>query len=430
MIKSLKSIDYRKIRKAILLYALVFFMSVDIQVYAAEGPMDSSFFTSFSIGGNYTVGVLDQYSLSESTSYSLSTAVKFSTDKHILLLTTGLNATFSNLKMLEENAGIFGSLTGTLSSYNIKINQTTAGSITSSKVSGMVFTIASNMDMRLTSTLSIGLHYHGQSGSATLSDSDISISGELPANVYSGTDTTTGTSDTIGTLTSSFSTFPYFDLGFSSDIQPGVYSISLSCTGLRGFVGYGYGTLLAASPVYYSVETGSQYFHNGTFLLCNFVVHVYKAVPSFRFRVVFDRYNFSAIPDSFPVSGPLVVFATALESSSFYDSSVMDSTNEQVSSEFARYETVTDTSAQYDTLNSPGLLEFDMSVFTEVAVTMTLFSSCVTSIFTKLGNLAVPLMLFLTLALVSTILNVVGHVRAPNSSGSKRSASDSKGGDG
>ncbi len=441
MINFLKMVDYKRVRRAILLCALVFILSSNIQVSASDSYNYWADVVNYSFSGNPS-SISPSVSVSESTSVSLSTNVVNTFTSALTLAKSSYALSFSSLKVA------FGNITGSLSvpshyyyfaansngTGTATLSQSGSGSLTSSAIRGMVYNIYAYLvsgSYNITSFLKMPDGTFSGSASASPNAND-SLSGSAS---ITGTDTTTGTSTTTGTLsfqnmTSKF----YMVVSFSSPLEVGVYDFSyFSNKDNPVFSGYGSGVINALHSNYYNVSSS---YVNILGQNINFHVELTVTRPSSTLTLIlsFDPFasSFTFHPQNFNPSVLKQESALFLmvSDSVFYDSSIMDSTNEQVSSEFARYETVTDTSAQYDTLNSPGLLDFDMSVFTEVAVTMTLFSSCVTSIFTKLGNLAVPLMLFLTLALVSTILNVVGHVRAPNSSGSKRSASDSKGGDG
>lgn len=211
-----------------------------------------------------------------------------------------------------------------------------------------------------------------------------------------------------------------FPIIFSNNIPVGEYSVDLFYSD-PDMSSFARGTL-ASNDTSYSITDGIFVVRGNTVQL-GFHINVLAPINNLNLLALFDTYSITSFHSS-PFS-PVAPYAalTVLGTSSIYDSSVVDSTNQQVSDKFEEYESATDTSEQFSKLDG-GVLEFDTSIFAEVAITATLFSSCVTSIFSALGNLAVPLMLFLTLTLVSTVLNIVGHVRAPNSPDSRRRATD------
>lgn len=101
---------------------------------------------------------------------------------------------------------------------------------------------------------------------------------------------------------------------------------------------------------------------------------------------------------------------SALTDANGANSSLDDKTDE-VGSVFESYTQNTDTSSAYT--NIPDTL-FDVSsldIFTQVLQTSQFFGLLVSSLFSKLGDFAVPLTLFLTMAFVSYILNIVSSSR-------------------
>lgn len=83
----------------------------------------------------------------------------------------------------------------------------------------------------------------------------------------------------------------------------------------------------------------------------------------------------------------------------------LNNQNQQVENTFNQYEQATDTQQYYDKINTD-LLVFDTTIWTQIAATSSLFSATITSIWSALGNFAVPLTLFLIAALVSLIVGI------------------------
>lgn len=98
------------------------------------------------------------------------------------------------------------------------------------------------------------------------------------------------------------------------------------------------------------------------------------------------------------------VITTDLESAGGQNDA-LNNQNQQVENTFSQYEQVTDTKEYYDKIDT-NLLNFDISIFTQIAATSTLFSSLITMMWSAMGNLAVPLTLFLVAALASLVVGI------------------------
>lgn len=86
-----------------------------------------------------------------------------------------------------------------------------------------------------------------------------------------------------------------------------------------------------------------------------------------------------------------------------------NSSNDEVNQALQDYKDQTDTSEYYEQIDD-SLFDFDSSVFLQIAPTMTLFSSCITAIWTKLGDLSVPLTMFLIMAAISVIIGIARNL--------------------
>lgn len=98
------------------------------------------------------------------------------------------------------------------------------------------------------------------------------------------------------------------------------------------------------------------------------------------------------------------VISTDLESAGGQNDA-LNNQNQQVENTFNQYQQVTDTQEYYDKIDT-NLLNFDISIFTQIAATSTLFSSLITMMWSAMGNLAVPLTLFLVAALASLVVGI------------------------
>lgn len=88
----------------------------------------------------------------------------------------------------------------------------------------------------------------------------------------------------------------------------------------------------------------------------------------------------------------------------------LNSSNNELNDALQDYKDMTDTSEQFGNIDD-SLFDLDTSVFTQLAPTMSLFSSLVSSFWTHVGDFAVPLSLFLICSLVSVIIGIIGRIR-------------------
>lgn len=111
----------------------------------------------------------------------------------------------------------------------------------------------------------------------------------------------------------------------------------------------------------------------------------------------FVCYSF-AVPNALQVTSDRILSAGG-------QNDVLNNQNQQVEDTFNQYEQVTDTEEYYNKIDT-NLLNFDISIFTQIAATSTLFSSLITMMWSAMGNLAVPLTLFLVAALASLVVGI------------------------
>lgn len=98
----------------------------------------------------------------------------------------------------------------------------------------------------------------------------------------------------------------------------------------------------------------------------------------------------------------------------------LSSKNDEFSSAMDEYDSTTDTTKQYGAIKDSGLLDFDVSTtFTQMASTITFFSSMVSGMLSSFGDFNIPLTLFLTLVLVSAILSIGSHVTSDSYTGTR-----------
>lgn len=98
----------------------------------------------------------------------------------------------------------------------------------------------------------------------------------------------------------------------------------------------------------------------------------------------------------------------------------LSSKNNEFSSAMDEYDSTTDTTKQYGAIKDSGLLDFDVgTTFTQMASTITFFSSMVSGMLSSFGDFNIPLTLFLTLVLVSAILSIGSHVTSDSYTGTR-----------
>lgn len=137
-------------------------------------------------------------------------------------------------------------------------------------------------------------------------------------------------------------------------------------------------------------------------------------VPSFNYKytptVSYSPFIFRA--DSNEILNSLNNQNNYLSSASGANSG-MNSQNQLVSSALSDYQRDTDTTAQYNNI-SDSLFVPDISVFTQMVSTISFFSSVITGLFTHIGDLAVPLTMFLVFVFISSVLGIHNFVVSSN----------------
>lgn len=83
----------------------------------------------------------------------------------------------------------------------------------------------------------------------------------------------------------------------------------------------------------------------------------------------------------------------------------LNQSNSEVDSALQDYKEKTDTSTQYDNIDD-SFFNFEDSVFNQYVTTLTFFSSCVTLLWTSLGEFSTALSIFLVICLISTIIGI------------------------
>lgn len=91
------------------------------------------------------------------------------------------------------------------------------------------------------------------------------------------------------------------------------------------------------------------------------------------------------------------------------ESTHLDNQNQLLSDEMDAYLQYTDTSQQFDKINSSGILEPDMSFWSGLTSTVQFVSKNITLAFASFGDFSIPLTLMLTFVIISTIINVTSH---------------------
>lgn len=86
----------------------------------------------------------------------------------------------------------------------------------------------------------------------------------------------------------------------------------------------------------------------------------------------------------------------------------LDNANNDFKNEMDGYHNVTDTTQQFDLIDD-SLLTFDGSVFSSLTDTTAFFATCVTNLWTAMGDFSVPLTMFLVMTLVGLVTGVAVH---------------------
>lgn len=130
-------------------------------------------------------------------------------------------------------------------------------------------------------------------------------------------------------------------------------------------------------------------------------------VPSFTFTITSTSPNLNSmfIADTNIILDQLQNQSNSLTSAGGANNG-LNSQNNLMAGALSDYQRDTDTSAQYSNIGD-NLFVLDTSIFTQVASTITLFSSVVTGLFTAFGDFSVPLTLMLIVTFVSCIIGII-----------------------
>lgn len=193
---------------------------------------------------------------------------------------------------------------------------------------------------------------------------------------------------------------PFFSLpsdGITMDISPSVYMRTGSVSNVQSYL--------------------RQYTGECTEIYCSFDA---KGIdPEFPYVYIFftvtvpDSVSFSGISATeftrglgycsyTPSSSSTII--TDLESAGGHNSG-LNSSNQEVSNTFDQYESVTDTTDIYNKIDD-SFFNFNTAPFIQIAPTITLFTSCITMLYNGLGDLAVPLTMFLVSMFVSFVIGI------------------------
>lgn len=180
------------------------------------------------------------------------------------------------------------------------------------------------------------------------------------------------------------------------------------------------GGLICSAPADYSIVSSwrSAYLIGSLSLPvsipANTTVSVLYTIDSF---VPSSGFVFHSLSTSSLVGGPnnmgRCVFTPSLDSvvnnsltSADGANSDLDSSTGSLGTKIDEYDKVTDTSVQYDVINTADIWNLDLSIFSQLASTATLFSSCITNIWFKLGNFSIPLLLMLVFTVYRAIIGL------------------------
>lgn len=154
---------------------------------------------------------------------------------------------------------------------------------------------------------------------------------------------------------------------------------------------------------YFSIYSPNYRFQELVFRVTYFVT---ESVPAFSYHLNTTTTNTYTLlkSDSNLILEALNNQNNSLESAGGKNDA-LNNQNSLMDSTLSEYQNETDTSEQYAKI-SDDLFTFDLSIFTSVASTMTLFNACITSIFTQLGDLSVPLTMFLVFVFISAVIGI------------------------
>lgn len=223
-----------------------------------------------------------------------------------------------------------------------------------------------------------------------------------------------------------------FGLEISENLSPGSYFINLYIYNFSNFSSSSHiNCIVSSSSSSYNLRDCSLVISNdtrGSYMYLSGFIDVFSSFDELRFVASsFDSGTLDIVSSSqscdymffYQISSDQSI-DDALHSAGGANNSTNDAID-NMGSQFGEYQQSTDTSSQYDNITDD-LFEFDTSVWSQMASTITLFSSCVTLNWTALGDFSTALTVFLIVVLVISIL---GLARYMSTSGTTDRVSDS-----
>lgn len=183
--------------------------------------------------------------------------------------------------------------------------------------------------------------------------------------------------------------------------NPDTYAVGINYTNLVTITSFQSSLINNSVSLSFTANTNQSY---TTYIRLDVVYFTTESVPAFTYDRKADIVNPIYYASDLQFNSSLNDINTSLNSAGGANNG-LNNQNNIMGSTLSEYQSETDTSEQYNNI-SDDLFTFDLSIFTSVASTMTLFNACITSIFTQLGDLAVPLTLFLVLVFVSTVVGI------------------------
>lgn len=197
--------------------------------------------------------------------------------------------------------------------------------------------------------------------------------------------------------------FPSLTALYNSGAYPVLVESNLTSMKVTAF---NYTASSFENSLYFNL-TDLLYFNEQTWFDIQVLFYTDTSVPSFNYSFDVDgsrTYNVFVRADDNEILNALKSQNNSLESAGGKNGT-LNSQNSLMDSTLSEYQNKTDTSEQYSKI-SDDLFSFDLSIFTSVASTMTLFNACITSIFTQLGDLSVPLTMFLVFVFISAVIGI------------------------
>lgn len=175
-----------------------------------------------------------------------------------------------------------------------------------------------------------------------------------------------------------------------SSYSSGIHITALDISSTQGL--YVYGDVISATNSFFPL----------TFTAYLFVT---QDIPSFTYTRTTNDINYFFYSDNLAILDQLKNQNNSLTSAGGANSG-LNSQNNLMAGALSDYQRDTDTSAQYSNIKD-SLFVLDTSIFTQVASTITLFSSVVTGFFNAFGDFSVPLTLMLIVTLISCIIGII-----------------------